>query len=183
MGGPMNIYEHDRYPWLDAEKRAIGRGIEAGKAVLGVCLGAQLIADVLGGPVSRNPHKEIGWFEVRTTPQARAVRAFEHFPTLFTAFHWHGDTFLRPPGSVLTAESAACSNQAFAYGEKVVGLQFHIETTFEAMEALIKNCADEIEPAPYVQDEETMREMARANLAGLRPLLDGLLDSMAREVG
>ncbi len=98
MGGPMNIYEEDQYPWLAAEKKSIGKAIEAGKIVLGVCLGAQLIADVLGGRVVRNEHKEIGWFPVSLRPEGVESPVFRSFPPEFQALHWHGDTFSLPPG-------------------------------------------------------------------------------------
>jgi GMP synthase (glutamine-hydrolysing) len=182
MGGPMNIYEYDKHPWLGGEKRAIARAVEAGRAVLGVCLGAQLIADVLGGLVTANEHKEIGWFETGLTREARAADVFKHFPDRFMAYHWHGDTFQIPPGAVHAARTGPCANQAFIYGRKIVGLQFHIETSFDSMNALIENCADEIKPAPFVQDAETMQRQAAEHLPGMRPLLDGLLAALAAEV-
>ncbi len=96
MGGPMNIYEEDRYPWLAQEKAFIGEAISQGKLVLGICLGAQLIADVLGGPVSRNQYKEIGWLPVSLRAAASSSPLFHNFPSEFIAFHWHGDTFAAP---------------------------------------------------------------------------------------
>lgn len=183
MGGPMNIYEYDKHPWLKAEKKAIGKALESDRAMLGVCLGAQLIADVLGGPVTRNPYKEIGWYEVRTTEEAGEEPVFKHFPETFMAYHWHGDTFAVPPGAISVAETGPCPNQGFVYDRKVVGLQFHIETNFESMHALIENCADEIESGPYIQDAETMRQKAQKHLPAMRPLIDGLLDGLTKEIG
>ena len=114
MGGPMNIYEHEAYPWLVDEKAVIGAAILAGKPVLGVCLGAQLIADVLGGRVTRHTEREIGWWPI--TPVASPARRDEAglaLPMETTVLHWHGDTFSLPPGAVRMAESAACAQQAF----------------------------------------------------------------------
>ena len=128
MGGPMNVYEHVEHPWLEQEKAFLRRAVEAEKAVLGVCLGAQLLADVLGGAVRQGVHKEIGWLPVRGTAEAFGHGLFRDFPAEYAAFHWHGDTFSIPPGAVRVAESAACPNQAFALGGRVVGLQFHLET-------------------------------------------------------
>ena len=182
MGGPMNIYEYNKHPWLHDEKKAIAGAVEADRAVLGVCLGAQLIADVVGGPVTANEQKEIGWFEVEATDQARSTSVFQHFPERFMAYHWHGDTFRIPPGAVHLAKTDPCPNQAFVYGQKIVGLQFHLETSFDSMNALIENCANEIRPAPYVQDAETMKNQAAKHLPGMRPLMDGLLDALAEEV-
>ena len=101
--------------------------MDAGKRVLGVCLGAQLLADVLGGPVSRNAHKEIGWFPVELSAAGRAYPGFAGLPERFTAFHWHGDSFRLPPGATRLCSSEACVEQGLAVGEKVLGLQFHLE--------------------------------------------------------
>jgi GMP synthase (glutamine-hydrolysing) len=181
MGGPMNIYDYNKHPWLSGEKKAIEHGVTQGKAMLGVCLGAQLMAHVLGGPVSKNPLPEIGWLPVDQTPDAKDSPIFKHFPERYTAFHWHGDTFALPPGATLMADTQGCANQAFVYGGNVVGLQFHIETTVESMEALIENCAHEIVRGPYVQDAETMRAEAKEHLRPMRPLLYGMLDAITRE--
>lgn len=156
MGGPMNIYEHGKYPWLANEKRFLKQAIDTGKIILGICLGAQLLADVLGGKVYPNKWKEIGWFPVWKTSGAKCCSAFKRFPSLLHAFHWHGDTFELPPGAVLLASSGACENQAFAFRERVLGLQFHLETTRTGAEQLITHCGDEIEQGPYSQNGEQM---------------------------
>lgn len=132
MGGPMNIYEEADYPWLADEKRFIERAIAAGRRVLGICLGAQLVADVLGARVYANAEKEIGWFQVEKTESAAASRLFAAFPAQLDVFHWHGDTFDIPAGAVRVARSAGCANQAFVYDKRVVGLQFHLETTSDS---------------------------------------------------
>ena len=157
MGGPMNIYEEDSYPWLRAEKKFIGDAVSKNKIVLGVCLGAQLLADVLGGKVYRNAYKEIGWFPVELTPGAAASPVFSTLPHQFTAFHWHGDTFSIPPGAVLTAYSAGCRAQAFEYGGgRVIGLQFHLESSPESAGLLVQNCADELTGGKFIQDKEAI---------------------------
>lgn len=155
MGGPMNVYEEDDHPWLAAEKKTIAGAIEAGKTVLGICLGAQLIADVLGGQVRRNPQKEIGWHPVRLTADARQSAVFSGLPGEFMAFHWHGDTFRLPPGAVRTAESEGCAIQAFeANGGRVVGLQFHVESSQQSIRLLVENCGAELVRDRYVQSAE-----------------------------
>lgn len=184
MGGPMNIYEEDKFPWLAREKRFLAASIEAGKLVLGVCLGAQLLADVLGGKVTRGRHPEIGWHQVQAGPDAAKSRVFASLPAQYEAFHWHGDTFSIPPGALWTAKSEACAHQAFsAHGDRVVGLQFHLETNAESMAELATNCADEIivDPVqrPYVQPAKAMQERPE-RLASLRGLLFEVLDNMAR---
>jgi GMP synthase-like glutamine amidotransferase len=179
MGGPMNIYEYDAYPWLKEEKAALKRAVEAGRLVLGVCLGAQLLADVLGGPVTKGKFKEIGWFDVSMSAEGLKTKAFAGFPASLTAFHWHGDTFAVPPGAVRAASSLACANQAFVYNERVVGLQFHLETSAASLADLGGNCADEIVVAPYIQ---TVTEMTAKpeRLAALQGLLNKLLDNMEK---
>lgn len=154
MGGPMSVNDEAELPWLVDEKKFVEKAISAGKTIVGVCLGAQLIANVLGSRVYRNHEKEIGWFPVRLTVDG--ARAFKGFPREFTAFHWHGETFDLPSGAVRLAESDACANQAFEYGGKVVGLQFHLETNAESAQKLIDNCGDEIKPARYIQSANEM---------------------------
>jgi GMP synthase (glutamine-hydrolysing) len=178
LGGPMNVYEHETYPWLAAEKRFLGNAIRRGAGVLGVCLGAQLAADVLGGRVTRNPQKEIGWFPVSLTAEGAGTPWFRGFPGSFTAFHWHGDTFSIPPGGVRLAASEACGNQAFCYGDRVLGLQFHLDYSQQSIEQMIAHCADELLPGPAVQAAAELRSTA-ARVAEIRRLLERLLDAMA----
>jgi len=183
MGGPMNIYEEDKFPWLALEKRFLKASIDAGKRIIGVCLGAQLLADVLGGKVTKGQHREIGWHEVTAGPDAAKSRVFADLPQRYTAFHWHGDTFAIPPGALWTAKSQACAHQAFtACNDRVVGLQFHLETNAQSMAELSTNCADEItlDPVkwPYVQSVAEMQAQSE-HLAGIRTLLDRILDNMA----
>jgi GMP synthase (glutamine-hydrolysing) len=177
MGGPMNIYEEQAHPWLAAEKRAIRDAIDGGRRVLGICLGAQLIADVLGAQVTRNAHKEIGWFPVELTLQGQLSPLFADFPPRFEAYHWHGDTFGLPPDAVHVARSEACAQQAFVRGTRVAGLQFHLETTPASAAELIDNARQDIVPAPYVQSAETMLA-GPARFARLNHLMDGLLARM-----
>ena len=155
MGGPMNIYEEEKYPWLAGEKEFIRVAIDSKKVVIGLCLGGQLIADVIGGRVVQNKWKEIGWFSVTFTEEALALSLFSHLPKNPVVFEWHGDTFTDlPEEAVLLASNEACKNQAFAYGKRVFGFQFHLENTQEIITALIENCRDEMQPSQYVQGAE-----------------------------
>jgi GMP synthase (glutamine-hydrolysing) len=158
MGGPMNIYEEDRYPWLVEEKRCLREAVAAGKTLLGVCLGAQLLADVLGARVYRNVHKEIGWFPVYRVANPVNVPLAGLLPESLEAFHWHGDTFELPAGAVHLASSDACQNQAFAVGNRLIGLQFHLETTPETAAGLIEHCSDELIEGPFIQTAPVMLE-------------------------
>ncbi|MEN6440423.1 MAG: type 1 glutamine amidotransferase [Syntrophobacter sp.] len=152
LGGPMNIYEDREYPWLNAEKKFIREAVASNKIVLGICLGAQLLSDVLGGQVVSNPYKEIGWYPVRLLPGASGSGPFRGFPKEFMALHWHGDTFSLPKGAIMLAESEACPAQAFSYnGGRVVALQFHIEFSHEIVLSLVQNCADEMVDGQYIQ--------------------------------
>jgi len=152
MGGPMSVNDEDKYPWLIAEKKFIREAVHSGKPVLGICLGAQLIASAAGARVYRNPFKEIGWFPIYGVPSND--NALFSFSSEIEVFHWHGETFDLPAGAVRLAKSDACANQAFQFGKSVVGLQFHLETTPSAMFDLVAHCRDELVPSEYVQTEE-----------------------------
>lgn len=175
MGGPMSVHDTATLPWLADEKQYLARALALGKRVLGVCLGAQLIADVLGATVTRNRHQEIGWFPLLRTP-GLSPRLAGLLPSSFNAFHWHGETFSLPAGATLLASSAACVNQAFAIGEQILGLQFHLETTPEGARELVTHCAAELSATPYVQAaSELIAQPQRFSAAQitLARLLDG----------
>lgn len=175
MGGSMNIYEHRQHPWLVAEKAFLAGVIAAGKPVLGICLGAQLLADVLGGKVFQNPEKEIGWWPVRVFDRRPPFAAF---PGHLTVMHWHGDTFTLPPGARRVAESDGCAQQAFVHGDRVVGLQFHLEQGPVAVAELATACAAELVPARYVQTREQL-VANQPDLSAAEAALFGLLDALA----
>jgi GMP synthase-like glutamine amidotransferase len=177
MGGPMNIYQHDAHPWLGPEKKFIERAIEHQKLVLGICLGAQLVADVLGGEVTQNSHKEIGWFHVSLTDQGCRAPLLKGFPQRFQAFHWHGDTFSIPSGAERLAESEACANQAFQYAGRVLGLQFHLDYSVESIEKMLRHCGHELSDGPYVQSAETIRASYHC-VPAIGRLLDQWLENL-----
>ena len=172
MGGPMNVYEYRDHPWLRSEKNLIAKAVASGKRVLGVCLGAQLISDSLGGKVYQNGEREIGWFPVRAVPDGTASPFA--FPQETLVFHWHGETFSLPRGSTWLAESAACAHQAFAVGSRVLGLQFHLETTPSNVRKFAKECAGDLAPGRYVQTADSMIAHSGENAAAAA-LLDRLL--------
>lgn len=179
MGGPMGVNDEAAHPWLTAEKKAIEAAVAADRPVLGICLGAQLVATVLGGAVTPNPVPEIGWFPVTLTAAGEAEPALAALPASFMAFHWHGDTFSVPPGAVRAAGSDACANQAFVFRHRVLGLQFHPETTPAAMQHLIKNCPDDVAvPGPTVHSPKQMHA-GRAALKDVKVHMYGVLDALA----
>ena len=182
MGGPMNIYQVAENPWLAPEKALIKAAVENGKVVLGICLGAQLLADALGGKVTPNKQAEIGWFPVEITKDGHGLDLTADLPTRFIALHWHGDTFSIPDDAVHFASSAACENQAFAYDEgRVIGLQFHLEETRESLGLLIEQAKDELVPGEWIQSEhDLLAPYAPFELGN--DLLLRLLDRMAEMV-
>lgn len=149
MGGPMGVADTDVHPWLVAEKALIRAAIDAGYPVLGICLGAQLIASVLGAEVGSNEAQEIGWFPVSLNEEGRSCDLFCDFPAQFPAFHWHGDRFGIPAGAQLLMTSEACPHQAFLWGERVLGLQFHLEVT--AANAREMYAVETPTPGRYIQ--------------------------------
>jgi len=154
MGGPMNIYEYQAHPWLRTEKALIREAVDAGKRLLGICLGAQLIADVLGGKVTRNAWSEIGWFDVVLNEAGRRSKFFGAFPQRFSAFHWHGDTFAIPPGAQGLMSSEACAHQAYEFDGRIAAIQFHLEVTAANAREWFEH--ERPAPARYVQAPEAI---------------------------
>lgn len=174
MGGPMNIHEDSRYPWLPEEKAYLDRAIARNKRIVGVCLGAQLLADRLGGAVTRNPHSEIGWSELHLNEAVCAPGGlFEGFENPAKVFQWHGDTFSLPPGAVAVGSTEVCQNQGFVKGS-VLGMQFHLELSPEHLHGLV-GAQDRFE-GPFVQEPEEFL----ADLDGFRQNTERLADILDR---
>ena len=173
MGGPMSVNDEREYPWLAKEKEFIRNIIAAGKPVLGICLGAQLIANAMGGEVFPNSVKEIGWFPIE------AVRSSGNsiFQCLHEAvvFHWHGDTFNLPEGAVHLAKSKGCINQAFQIGTNVIGLQFHLETTPVSAKAIVDNCRNELVGGQFIQSEAEILSAPQERYSSINSLMARIL--------
>jgi len=178
MGGPMSVNDEREYPWLRQEKAFVKEAADRGTAVLGVCLGAQMIASALGARVFANTHKEIGWFPVQAVSTDADV--FRFLPQT-TVFHWHGETFDLPPEAVHLASSAGCRNQAFQIGRRVIGLQFHLETTPETAHQLIRHCRDELVAGEYIQSEQVLRAVSDAAYRGINRLMNEVLAYITRD--
>ena len=174
MGGPMSVNDEHELPWLQKEKQFIRQCIDADKAVLGICLGAQLIASAMDSLVYRNRQKEIGWFPVGGV--AGPDTGCFAFPPATKVFHWHGETFDLPPGGQLLARSAACSNQAFQLGQRVIGLQFHLETTPTSANELVANCREELVAAEYIQTESTILGASSEQYQAINTLMAKVLE-------
>ncbi|TDT71871.1 GMP synthase-like glutamine amidotransferase [Hypnocyclicus thermotrophus] len=150
LGGPMNIYEEKQYPFLKEEKTFIKQVINANKKIIGICLGAQLIADLLGSKVVKNKEKEIGWFNVKKVSNHKFLY---NVPTEFKTMHWHGDKFLIPDKAEKIFESEACDNQGFIFNN-IIALQFHLEMKKENIISIIDNSNDELtENKNYIQSK------------------------------
>jgi len=172
MGGPMGANDETKFPWMSGEKKIIREAIAAGKKVLGVCLGAQLIASVLGARVYRNAEREIGWFPVEKVSEHPLTG---HFSQTENVLHWHGDTFDLPLGAERLLSSKACVNQAYSFKKNVLALQFHLEMSAPSIEDICRNCAEELVAGPWIQSEKTILGGKSAIPRNLQ-LLEGLLD-------
>ncbi len=180
MGGPMGVHDEARFPWLTREKRFLANAAAEGKRVLGICLGAQLLAHAAGAAVRRNPHREIGWFPVTRDAAVQATVLRDCLPPVFDAFHWHGDTFELPAGARPLGASRACPNQGFVIGDRVVGLQFHLETTPHTAAELIENCRAELDGSRFVQDPADM--LARPQrFQRINAVMERVLDALRGE--
>lgn len=154
MGGPMGVYDESIFPWLKEEKKFIKKAVDYGKTVIGICLGSQLIAEVLGAKVYPNKKKEIGWFPVSLTQVSKQEILVQDFIDSIEVLHWHGDTFDLPKKSKHLLQTEICKNQAFLYNDRVLGLQFHLEATPESLKGMIENCGKELVAGELIQTEE-----------------------------
>ena len=177
MGGPMNIDEDDRYPWLAPEKEAISGAVASGRLVVGICLGAQLVADVLGSEVSVNRYREIGWFPVDFTDEA--TRMFPGLPRRNVVFHWHGDSFSLPAGAGLLASSEGTPCQAFHHGGHVFAFQFHMEVSRDMVASFTSTFGNDLHPDRFVQDRERILS-EEEHYSRNRELIFSMMDAMVR---
>jgi GMP synthase-like glutamine amidotransferase len=177
MGGPMSVHETDAYPWLRQEVTLIEGALAHRKIILGICLGAQLIARILGARVHRENPTERGWHRIKKTEEARRSFSFRKMPREFTAFAWHTDAFDLPAGARPLAMSDACDHHAFEYDGRVVGLQFHLEVDPESIADVIDRSGYRNASGPYIQTrEEIFSHIEYAD--GLPPLMDTLLEDI-----
>jgi GMP synthase-like glutamine amidotransferase len=144
LGGPMGVYERGRYAFIDAEAELVRQAVSRDIPTLGICLGSQIIAHALGGHVTRHSVKEIGAMTVTLTPDGLADPLFHGLDPLLPVFQWHGDTFSLPAGAVRLAASSVTPNQAFRYGRRTYGVQFHLEVTLEMVTAWLAEYAAEV---------------------------------------
>lgn len=172
LGGPMSVNDDHRRPHLKTEMKLIEQALQKRIPVLGICLGAQLIAKVLGARVHPNDEKEIGWYDVHATEESKQDPMLGRFRATEKIFQWHGDTFEIPAGAAHLAASNLCANQAFRYESNVYGLQFHLEVDEPMIQRwlTVGENAKEIAALGGKIDPETIREETRNHIQRLSRL-------------
>jgi GMP synthase-like glutamine amidotransferase len=180
LGGPMSADDEATSPWMVAEKAFVSEAVESLCCVLGVCLGAQILAEVTGGHVRRNDYREIGWYPIRRTEAATTDPIFATFPSVLKVGHWHGDTFELPEGIPSMAASDATRNQAFTLkGGRVVGIQFHLEWTADDLDKLVDACPEDVSSSDtYVMMAPDLVAGAVDRIPACRGALFQMLDLM-----
>lgn len=176
MGGPMGVYEEDIHPWMKDEKLCIKAAIDAGKKVLGVCLGSQFIASVLGETVAPHTLKEIGWWPVQKVTEHPVTTGL---PATFTTFHWHADTFKLPQGAIQLFSTPQCEQQGFVYSNHVVGLQFHMEVKEDLLDGMTEHEGNELTGTGYVQNQQTIQQHLAEEAPKQTRYMHTLLDNFA----
>ncbi|WP_022962523.1 type 1 glutamine amidotransferase [Halopseudomonas pelagia] len=180
MGGVMSVNDEQEHAWLVAEKAFIRSAIDHGLAVLGVCLGAQLIANVMGSRVWPNSMREIGWFPIQAIDHGR--EDVFSFPEQIKVLHWHGETFELPPDAIHLASSGACHHQAFQLGDRIIGLQCHLESTPSQVKAFVEATpVAELEPEEWVQSPEHLLSIPDDELEQATVLMGEVLDYLHRQ--
>ena len=182
MGGSQHAWEEEVHPWLPDEKRLIARAIEADKTILGICFGAQLLAEALGAKVFRNEHREIGWYPVSLTPEGKDSLLFEGICDPFVTFHWHNDRYSLPPRCIALARSPATPCQAFLAADRpLAGIQFHPEYTLDMIRYFAHEHSEDWEPDLFVagKDAVLVETEERDESYGL---MEALLNNMSREL-
>ena len=182
MGGPMGVYEVDAYPWLSRELDYLKQVCSERTKILGVCLGAQLLASALGAGVYPGQEKEIGWYPIFAAPDINSTVLQNTLPERISVFHWHGDTFDLPADAIRLAYSEGCENQGFIVDERILGFQFHLETTKDSATELIENCREELVSGRFIQAEtEILSNSAR--FVEINRLMNNVLDNFVLGTG
>lgn len=182
LGGIMDTHEEETYPWLVDEKKLIRQAIDANKIVLGICLGAQLVAEVLGAEVRKNEHAELGWHGVHRTDDAINSEVFSTFPIFMSVFQWHYYMFDLPEGAARIFENEAAPNQAFEYNGRVIATQFHPEYDADCIRQLVTEHGDNMPEGPYIQPKEQIMT-EHCLLREADALIDLLLTNIADAYG
>lgn len=177
MGGPQSPLELEKYPYLRDEIALTAQAIQQKKAVLGICLGAQIIGESLGAKTERSPHKEIGAFPIHLTAEGKNDPILKCLPESFDVMHWHNDMPGAPAGSVILAYSEGCPRQIIRYTERAYGLQCHMEMTTEMIKGMLEHCAADLKLGKYIQDA---KKMLSINLSSMNEKIVLILDQLAK---
>lgn len=156
MGGPQSPLKLDKYPYLRNEISLAKQTIKNNKSLLGICLGAQIIAEALGAKTENSPNKEIGSYPIVVTKEGLNDPLFKLFPAKFDVMHWHNDMPGTPDGGILLAKSEGCPSQAFCYGDRTYGLQFHLEMTAELVKGMVDHCSEDLLPGKYIRSRDEL---------------------------
>jgi len=185
LGGPMNVEDRDRRAHLHTELKAIESALDLGKPVLGICLGAQLLAHVLGAPIRRHTQSEIGWYPLSSTEAGQADAAFSAFGASSEVFQWHSYSFDTPSGATHLASTPACANQAFRYGENAYGLQFHPEVDTALIERWLArpDYLDNLREADLAHDEATIRVHTHHHAQAMSQRASAMFESFLDLIG
>lgn len=178
MGGPMSLRDEILHPWIKQERKLVEQTMAAEKPVFGICLGAQLMAQILGAPVTPGPHPEIGWFPVQILAAARKSWLDGCLPGQFHSFFWHEETFDIPAGAIQIARSTAYENQGFVWGRHLA-LQFHLEVTPEWAAMLVARDAAQLIEHPFIQRAEDILGQSGVLARENNTMMAGLLDRWA----
>ena len=162
MGGPQSVYEEDKYPYLRAEKQLAREAIDNNIPLLGVCLGSQVIADVLGSGVHPGPAPELGWKPVKRAPEAANNPILSALPETFTPLHWHGDIYDLPKGATPIGSSEMTATQGFSYNQNVYALLFHLEMTHQQINMMVAQFPDDVRRANLEPSDLLAETPARA---------------------
>jgi len=177
MGGPQSMLQIENAPYLADEIEFIKEALKLNKCILGICLGAQLLAEALGAKTEPSPHKEVGMYLIELLDAAKDDPVLQHFPHKFEAMHWHYDMPGLPEGAVLLAKSEGCPRQAFRYGDRVYGLQFHFEVTEYLLDGMVDNCvSDLIGEGQYIRP---VREILETDCSEINLKLESVLEYLA----
>ena len=183
MGGSQHAWEEDINSWLAPEKDYIKEALSTGKVVIGICFGAQLLAEALGGSLFKNGQPEVGWYDVKLNEEGRRSFLFDGLPETFTTFHWHSDHFSLPPDCVCLADSPPTANQVFVKpGKPYVGIQFHPEYTRRMVLEFAEAFGQEWVPNNYVAGKDAIIEKT-PEVPDTYWLMEGLLNNIEREFG
>jgi GMP synthase-like glutamine amidotransferase len=180
MGGPMGAYEEDKYEWLTTEKQFIKTAIDTGKKVLGICLGCQIIANVLGSKIYPHTQKEIGWWPVKKVDESKHHSLIKYLPGKFITFHWHGDTYDLPTDAIHLFKSEACDQQGFLYKNNVAGLQFHPEVEDNLLHDITEHEKAELIPSTYIQSEEEINRLLPIHVQAQHQYISDFADALIK---